>query len=279
MEIVALFRLRMIDLVGYGRTRFPAGIYLPLALFLYTAGLAAGWPETVAEGGISLFMACTLVFQFRLWDDLADRERDRLECPDRVLPKSATLSQFRVLLVTVLVCNLGLIAAWKPESRLILFLVLNAVFFLWYRYRGSLGFGPIASYHIVLIKYPVFVYLLGPSTSDVGAAPLLVSMSLVYLCFCIHEVLHDSRLRASPAAIHILALEIIVLSAIASFLFVDLGSLAGPDIAVEGLLAITGIVVLGYLFYRHRTRLEPGRWQYAVFLVGFSWLVQYGVLS
>src|SRR3954452_5671389 len=73
MEIAALSSSRLSALLCYQRSRFPAGIYLPLALFLCTAAAAAGHPVTLANFPGQLLLAGLLLFQFRLWDDLSDR--------------------------------------------------------------------------------------------------------------------------------------------------------------------------------------------------------------
>ncbi len=270
---------RITELLRYRKSRLPVGIYFPLALFLCTASLAAAWPTTVVDFANNILLAFTLVSQFRLWDDLSDVGRDRLDHAERVLTQVKSLAHFRVALAVLLAFNVFVIASLKPDSRFIAFLLLNTTFFVWYRFFRRARFGAIFNYHVVLIKYPVFVLLLSPASTASHPAALLYAVGLVYLCFCVHEVLHDAKLRTSRGAIYVLAIEMAALALLPTLMFFDLNDLAGPAALPQGALAILGSFVLVRLFQRHRSHVAPGRWCYAVFVIGFSWLLSYFIVA
>ena len=78
-------------LVAYARERLTPGRVLPAALLVVLATVAGrGW-----SGGAALATDATiglaLVIAFRIWDDLADRERDRARHPDRVTVRAASI--------------------------------------------------------------------------------------------------------------------------------------------------------------------------------------------
>src|SRR5437870_9734138 len=85
METEVLWNWSLEELIRYRRSRVPLRLYLPLAVFLTIAAQLTGRQGTILTLLIDLALAGTMLFQFRLWDDLTDRERDRLEHPERVL--------------------------------------------------------------------------------------------------------------------------------------------------------------------------------------------------
>jgi hypothetical protein len=261
----------------YRRERFPAAVFVPLAVFLWTAGLASGLPVSARGFAVEFALACGLLFQFRLWDDLADLPGDRREYPDRLLCRAPSLAAFYFLLATALAVNAAFIALLRPVSVLALFGLFNAAFLLWYGCLRDLVSWPAVGCHVVLLKYPAFVYLLSPPPSAGAAGPLAWAMALVYLCFAVHEVIHDPRLRTARWSTGLLAVEMAAMTAAALFLLGPFNNRAIPGL--RGALGLVGAAVLASLLKLHRDRLEPGPWRYGVFLVGFSWLLNSGVSS
>jgi hypothetical protein len=257
------------DLLRYRRTRFPAAVYLPLALFLATASLACGGPMSAGGFAGAVLLTAALVLQFRLWDDLADRERDRHAYPDRVLARADSLTPFHALLAACFILTGAWIALRDPGPRLAVFLALVGAAALWYGAPRRLRPGGVAGYHVVLCKYPAIAYLVSAPAAG-GPRPLV--LLLVYLCFCVYEVLHDPRLRPARGALAVLALEMSALAA--------LPALAARDAGAAGLqatLAALGVGVLAVLFLRHVRRAAPGPWPYAVFVPGFAGLLSYSL--
>jgi len=209
METAALFISTANTLSAYRRERFPAGIFLPLAVALAGAAVLASGPVSALAFALHVLLAGSLLFQFRLWDDLADRAHDRVTHPDRVLVRSESVAPFRLLLLVSAAGNLFALLLWHGLAiQLVVLLGLNAAGCVWYRLLRPWLPGPILGYHVVLLKYPAFVFLLG---TPAPALPL--AMVLVYLGLCVYEVLHDGRLRAVPGARAALAVETVALLA------------------------------------------------------------------
>lgn len=196
-------------LLAYRRTRLPLRLYLPLLLFMVAAGAAASGLPVSTIGVSPLLLCCTLLLQFRLWDDLIDLPRDRREHSERVLVRATSLVPFYALMLTAFSSSVALLTWEGADLRLVVFLALNAAFLVWYRILRNALSGAVVGYHVVLLKYPVFVFVL--SSPPCSTATLLSAACSVYLALCVYEVLHDVRLRSRPVARAALALELAAL--------------------------------------------------------------------
>src|SRR5438128_2339903 len=126
MEIAVSSTWSITELLHYRRTRFPLRRFLPLALLLT---LAASTVDEAVTGWLvlqRLLLVLLWLFQLRLEDDLADRERDRRDHPDRVLVR-ADSRPFLVLLVLLAAGNTLLTAWLRPTPRWLEFLALNGL--------------------------------------------------------------------------------------------------------------------------------------------------------
>jgi len=247
------------DLLAYLRTRLPPHVFVPLALFLCGAAVVGQAGRVPYE---RIVLAWALVAQFRLWDDLADRDGDRTEHPDRVLARATSLAPFHLLASALFLVNLGWLLP-SPGPTLVLFLALNALFLVWYAgLRRACPFRLVGA-HVVLLKYPAFVYVLAAPAGPWPDARLAVTLALVYLTFCVHEGLHDPRLggTAAPAVLAAEAGALVLLA---------LRLAASPvQVAAAGL----GAVPLGLLCWRRLRGPLPAPWAYAVFAVTAAWLL------
>jgi 4-hydroxybenzoate polyprenyltransferase len=269
MEILELFGSPIDDLGRYLRTRVPIRIYLPLALFLTVAGQAGGRPPGLLGLAFLVGLAYVLVLGFRLWDDLIDREHDRVRHPDRVLLQAGSVRVFRGLLIVTFAVAAAMVASREgAASQLAAMAILCGALFVWYRVRGRFRAGGIVNYHLVLLKYPVIVYVLCSPSREAGLSHLLMAMVLVYLCFCIYEVLHDADLRAAQGARAALALEMCALGATSALMAVTLFGQWRFAGLLQGTLALVGVLFLARLFHLHRARPVSSRWSYAVFVIG-----------
>ena len=253
----------------------------PLTMFLCTATLAArGWPSTASTWMLNIVLAALLVMQFRLWDDLSDVDSDRGIFPERVLCRAKSLVRFRIVLGLLFIVNFFLLAAYKSGLALSVFLVLNFLVFAWYSVRGRVRMDPVFSQTIVLLKYPAFVYLLG---SHAGGPERVLnsiySMSLTLLCFCIYELLHDSRVGPSTHVKKWLMIEMVAMLFIGILMLNDGIGRSQMSVFVPASLIVMGMVVLARLFQRFCDQVPPGVWCYVVFLVGFVWLLSYALAS
>lgn len=272
-----MLRLWANQITSYVRTRFPARIYLFLALFLCTAG--AGSSEGLVSSGFipAVALAYTLMLQFRLWDDLESLEEDRAQHPDRILSKAASLVPSRAFLILLFTLNtvlLSLRADFVP--RIAGFLLLSGGFFCWYRGRRRLAPNKLADGHLILLKYPLFVYLV-TEPAQASFVSLAVSMSVVYLCFCIYEILHDRSVGGLPAARKILAFEIVGLIGLYALMAAELMSHGPMQAVTQSLLTIAALIVFTRLFLSHRAMrvLHPGC--SIVFVLGYLQLFNFSL--
>jgi 4-hydroxybenzoate polyprenyltransferase len=199
---------------AYVRTRFPLWLAASLPLLLVLAALR----ERVAfdsETAVAFVMALALVLALRLWDDLCDRELDRQVHPERVLCQAASVGPFVGLLVVLIAINFALAMLLRGWWAAAILLGLHALLTVWYALRDRCNWGPVANYHIVLLKYPLIALMLGARTaSEIASAPILFSAGAVYLGLCIVEAAHDARLRRLRAARIALAIECLLLAAL-----------------------------------------------------------------
>ncbi len=190
-------------LLDWVRERFKLHLAAPLVAALCgIAGLTGTWPGS-GRFVATVVLATLLLAQFRLWDDLADVEADRKSHPERTLPRAASLRPFRDALLWLAGITAGIIVLLDPSGlKLAVLAALDLALAGWYRFRPreySLG------YHVVLLKYPVFVYLL--SSEPVHLQRRMFAMTAVYLAACIYEALHDPRLRGIWAARYAVVVE------------------------------------------------------------------------
>jgi hypothetical protein len=249
------------DLQHYLRTRFGPVRFALLALFLALASAALDDSEAALVLGRALLVLPWLL-QFRLADDLADRQRDRREHPERVLAR-APPGPFRVLLILLAAGNVLVLAWCAPPPRWAELLTLTGLALLWYVWPHR-RVPPLAAALVVLLKYPAFVYLLGDPGASLDRWVAVGVLVLVYACFVAYECLHDERLRTVRAATVVLAAALLAMTAAAVLAW--RGGLA--DACWLG----AGCAVLADLFRRHCRHRAPGLWPYAVLLVGCAWI-------
>jgi 4-hydroxybenzoate polyprenyltransferase len=187
------------DLLAYRRTRLPWAVFVPLAICLRLAAGAIG----DAAALVSCMYAWSLLVQFRLLDDLMDRHRDAADHPERVLVRTPSVRPFWLLSLLLMALN-GFLAACRSPQFLLMYCVLTGLLSAWYILRETCTIPEGLHVHVLLSKYPAFVYLVH---TPYRAPPSWLVLGGVYLAFCVYEGLHDCRRRAAPAARLVLALE------------------------------------------------------------------------
>jgi 4-hydroxybenzoate polyprenyltransferase len=198
---------------AYWRERYPISIFLPFAILIATAGIAAGGSlPSIRDAGIGCVLAYTLVLVFRIVDDLVDLSSDRLRHPQRVLVQASQTSSVTPVVVLGIVVAAGdiMMLLWqeRPVERLALFAALSLFLVIWYFLRAYLGAGPLASAHVILVKYPVIALLTCASWANLTLSTALPSFGTVYLGMCIYEQVHDRAVRESRGGTWIFAAEV-----------------------------------------------------------------------
>ena len=261
-------------LLQYLRTRMPGKIYLPCAAFLVIAGFAGGRHLKEPSMILAFIQAVTLVMQFRLLDDLNDIAFDRLRHPDRVMSQVLSLAPFQILLALSFVINLILSKLQPgPENRLFVLLFLNAVFAAWYLWIQESLKETISGYRVVLGKYPAFVFLL--SGDVLRLRHLLLSMSFVYLCFTVYEVLHDSELLPQNDADKALKIDIFSLGVVSFLMAVELVGRVPLMGLIQGLIGLLNIIFVATYFGSRKMHFKSAAKARMVFVGGFAVLLNF----
>lgn len=218
MEIEVLSKFLVIDLWHYIRTRLLCLRMLLLLLFLLLLSRVPRPPSEITGWLLwDTLLMTTLLFQFRLWDDLADIEQDQRHSPDRILVKTEYRTHFRILTGVVAGLNALLILQLSTWISLVIFGLLTGGLWLWYHYPQRHTF-PILSFHIVLLKYPIFIELISaqerPVSMNVSMTNRITVPALAYLALCLYEVSSDPSLRKYPHARFIAAVQTIIVVAL-----------------------------------------------------------------
>lgn len=259
------------ELQAWRRERFPAPAWLALALFVGAAARPSTGARDVAR---TLALALGLLLQFRLWDDLADRERDAREHPERVLARAVRLRAFRLALLACGACNAALAAAGpRPLEALGALALLTGLYVAWYAGLRDRVREPLAAAHLQVVKYGAFVLIASGWPLRPGSRTAL-GAAIVWLSFCAYELLHDERLRARREAPAVLALD-------AALLLSTAGVAAGP--VAGGALAAAPLVAAGIALALAVGRVwqgrPPGRLRYAPFVLGLVQALSLAVLD
>jgi hypothetical protein len=208
-------------ILAYWRERYPVSIFLPFAILIAAAGIAAGSSlPTVRDAVIGCVLAYTLVLVFRIADDLADLGSDRLRHPGRVLVQASSVTPIVVLAFVIAAVDV-MIILWQPRpgARLAVFAALSLFLVLWYFLRTHLRAGPLASAHVILVKYPVISLLTCASWDGLTLHTALPSLATIYLGMCIYEQAHDRAVSESRGGTWIFAAEVGLLACIPLLMF------------------------------------------------------------
>ncbi len=221
-------------------------------------------------------MAFSLVVQFRLWDDLNDVERDRADHPDRVLCRAARLSHFYISLVVLFAANLLIVSFAESIESLWVLVALNVAFLVWYRWLRRLFDNAILDYHVVLLKYPIFIVSINAATTTEELIPIGLPSAIVYLCMCVFEVLDDRRLDIVTGTRTILAIEMAAMLLVSILMAGDLQERNRDAAWIHGILSALGGFAMLVTYGHYRRRLQTvGRWRYAILGIAFLWLLSY----
>ena len=182
---------------AYLRERFPVTLFGPVCLVLTAAASWSVVSVTAPRLTATLLLGIVLVVQFRLWDDLEDRTRDRTRHPARVLV-NAPVRPFHAVLLILMSVSVALSA--QQGAALAAVLGLNAAFWCGYRLaRPSLSTNAW-SFGLLLLKYPGFIGVMALSIGDVIPARLAAAAATSYVCASGYELLHDRPARVGDAS-------------------------------------------------------------------------------
>lgn len=194
--------------MNYLRERYPFRFFLPLAAAFTAAAFAGGIPRTGGDIFLCWIVVFSMVFQFRLWDDLGDLSYDRIHHPQRVLCRAASPDSYIHVVGVVGIVNTGLLMLL--DRSYIGFALMNLAALAWYGGTAIEHRRSIAGRHVTLLKYPLIVLLIAPP--DILGLRSIIAAAGVYLACSVYEVLHDSEVRANPVARALMWTEVSLLS-------------------------------------------------------------------
>lgn len=194
-------------LVAWRDTRLPLRRFLALALLVAWAASIGRDPVGALRAIAVVLVATALIAQFRLWDDLVDRLRDRELYPGRVLASESLAQEPFVVALWVLAgVNAVAIYILGDALRCCGFLLLVAALGSWYRCYPRRDL-PHAL--VLYLKYPLFVWLL--SGYALGTTTLAAAV-LIYASLIGFELIDSPELRVG-AGEGVLAVALAVLAA------------------------------------------------------------------
>ena len=186
----------MRTIAAYARERFGPTVFVPAILGLAACALAgAGTTVTTAAVVRAVLATTALVAQFRVWDDLEDRERDARTHPNRVLVRSAAWP-FRVLWLALVAAGAALLGQPDRPEPLLAYGVLVAVMFLAYRLIRAAVSERLWSRWLLLAKYPAIVAVVALGLGWPAPGRLAVAAASAFAAAHLYERVHTRTRRA-----------------------------------------------------------------------------------
>ena len=178
----------MSRLLAYGAQRFPPAVFVPaIGLLAAVAWIPVATHSLPALLRSSVLMAL-LVAEFRVWDDLEDRDVDRQRHPERVLT-SGSAAPFWYL--TAMLCALAVIAVAATPRALAGVTLLHAAMLWAYRRLRRRIADRTWRYVVLPLKYPAFVLLVTLALGGASPASTAAAVSLTFLGACMYEIRSD----------------------------------------------------------------------------------------
>ena len=179
---------------AYLAERFSPRVFLPMAVVI--AGAASGGALSGMRLGLDASFALLLLAQFRSWDDLADRGRDAVSHPERVLVRAMSTTPIVAFSGALAILNICLAIQRDASGIAVAVLVaLIGALGAWYSLRTG---RTAAGDHLVLSKYPAMVIVVAGARVLNAPVQILCAALALHLAVCLYEVWHDP---ASPLSI------------------------------------------------------------------------------
>lgn len=179
---------------AYLAERVSPRVFLPLALAI--AGAAAGGTFHGARLGIDAGFALLLLAQFRSWDDLADRGKDAIAHPERILVRTTSMAPIVAFSGALAILNICLAVQRDASGIAVMALVaLIGILGAWYALRTQ---RTAAGDILLLSKYPAMVVVVAGDRVLTAPMQILAAALALHLAASLYEVWHDP---ASPLSI------------------------------------------------------------------------------
>ena len=174
-------------MLAYWRERLPLRTFGPAAAAIACPTQLAGFRGAGAFA-LDTALAWLLLAQFRLWDDLVDRDADRKRHPHRVLARTTHVGRYVLLCLALTIVNvLALRSRERPEISLPLLALLTLALAVAYTEAAR---SPAVDL-IRLAKYPVFVLVVAASQPGGATTATYVMAITAFVAAVAYEVWHD----------------------------------------------------------------------------------------
>lgn len=180
------------DLRTYATTRFASARIGLLWFGLTGCALLVSSSPVTAYAATTALLAALLIAQFRLWDDLADLQHDAHHHPQRVLVSTVHRYKFVLLCIVAALPSVWILWLWRDLAQLLGYVGLCAV--IGTIYTASSQWPRVAHDHLVLLKYPAFVWLCANNPQPYRTAVIGMALWLVLALIDMHG---DRSLRSS----------------------------------------------------------------------------------
>ena len=207
------------DLAAYGRERIGRSRIVILVAVIAALAFIVDAPRDAGNFLLRTVLSAILVASFRIWDDLADRDYDRVHHPARVLVRSAEARWFWTLVVGLGIISAYFLFAFGGSRSLSIYTGLIVVLAIVYHGPRRLRSDRFAHTQLVLIKYPVFITLL---TAQGFSSKIVLVGALSYLLMSMYEWFDDPTFHGKY-----LGGRIAVVSAVGLIAVVSLGNTHG----------------------------------------------------
>jgi 4-hydroxybenzoate polyprenyltransferase len=179
----------MSRLAGYVVERFPPVVFVPAIGLLATAAWAPSISHSLSTFAQAVALMTLLVGEFRVWDDLEDRDLDRQRHPGRVMA-AGPATPFWCLAAVLFAAAATMLAA-TPAAVAGLAALHAGMFWAYRRLRPGVT-DRVWRYGVLPLKYPAFVVLVSVALGEVSPMAVAVAGGLSYAGACAYEIRSDA---------------------------------------------------------------------------------------
>jgi 4-hydroxybenzoate polyprenyltransferase len=179
-------------LPGYVVERFSPVVFVPAIGLLATAAWAPSISHSLVTLAQAVALMTLLVGEFRVWDDLEDRDLDRQRHPDRVMA-AGPATPFWCLTAVLGVAAATMLAA-TPAALAGLTALHAGMFWAYRRLRPGVT-DRVWRYGVLPLKYAAFVVLVSRALGEVSPVAVAVAGGLSYVGACAYEIRSDAPNR------------------------------------------------------------------------------------
>jgi 4-hydroxybenzoate polyprenyltransferase len=176
-------------LLAYARERLTLARLAPAVLLVVFSTLAGrGWSGATAAV-VDALVTLALVGAFRVWDDLVDRERDRVKHPHRVAVTAPSITPLWIAAGALGVAATVMLGLAHGTASVVLLFVYAGILAGSYVTRGS---RTATHDRILLLKYGVFTLVLIGLPAATSARGLIAAAA-AFAIACVYEWRHDAE--------------------------------------------------------------------------------------